>query len=567
MKYRNRKHPIGRLVGALVLTASAALAASMPGRAQAIQRLALVIGNDSYQNVQGLQNARADARAMKKVLEESGFQVTLLLDADDRAMKAAERTLKGRVAGGDEVIFYFSGHGVQLDTGNYLLPVDIHGQSQDQVKDEALGLQRVLDDLQDQKAGFSLAIIDACRDNPFKGTGRGIGSKGLAPSNPATGQMVFYSAGAGQEALDRLSDDDHDPNGLFTRVLLTQIRKEGVPVDRLLHMVRDEVVRLAKTVGHEQVPSLYDSSIGDFYFRPPAGGAGVARAQTAPAPEPEPSAPTAAGAPPAPAALDTAALSDAMTRAKWEYNVMTRAQREYNAHDYTAAFRDYSELAQQGVRQAEGTLGTMYFDGVGVAQDYALARQWLRKAADQGGPVAQFYLYRIYFEGKGVPQDNATALTWLRKAVDEGFAPAQYVLAQAYARGNIGLAKDPQEAIPLLRKAADQGMPEAQNDLGIAYKTGNGVSRDLAASVDLFHRAAEKGNTAAQLNLGEAYEFGIGVRQDYGTALGWYRQAADRGDSRAYKRVGQMYANGRGVPKDPAAAQYWMDKAVAQAAH
>ena len=143
----------------------------------------------------------------------------------------------------------------------------MRGDSEDQVKDDAVSLQRVLDELQDQKARFSLAIIDACRDNPFRQSGRAIGGRGLATTNPATGQMVIYSAGTGQQALDRLGNNDQSPNGLFTRVFLKEMEKPRVTVDRVLRGVRDEVVRLAKSIGHDQVPAFYDQALGEFYFK------------------------------------------------------------------------------------------------------------------------------------------------------------------------------------------------------------------------------------------------------------------------------------------------------------
>jgi hypothetical protein len=230
------------------------------------RRLALVIGNDSYKSVQKLVNAKSDARAIAKQLEASGFKVTLQFDLTERAMKDALRTFRTSVEGGDEVIVFFAGHGVQLGAANYLLPVDIRGDSEEQVKDEAIPLQRVLDDLSERKARFSLAIVDACRDNPFKGSGRAIGGRGLAPAAAASGQMVIFSAGAGQQALDRLGDKDKDPNGLFTRIFLKEMAKPGVPIDRVVRTVRNEVVQMAKSVGHEQVPALYDQTLGDFFF-------------------------------------------------------------------------------------------------------------------------------------------------------------------------------------------------------------------------------------------------------------------------------------------------------------
>ncbi len=232
------------------------------------KRLALVIGNDSYMSATPLQNARSDARAVAQVLQRDGFTVTLKEDLTLKAMKDALRSFKERISGGDEAVFYFSGHGVQFEGTNYLIPTDLVPQSQEQVVDESVPLQRILDDLRDQKTRFALAIVDACRDNPFKGTGRAIGGRGLAPVTAATGQMVLYSAGAGQEALDRLGSRDSDPNGVFTRVLIKELLKPGVPADQMLKNVRNQVVSLARGVNHEQVPALYDQSIGDFCFVP-----------------------------------------------------------------------------------------------------------------------------------------------------------------------------------------------------------------------------------------------------------------------------------------------------------
>jgi len=240
------------------------------------RRLALVIGNDSYQNVQPLKNARADAKAISAELKAVGFDVTLKQDLTQKAMKSALRDFKAQVAGGDEVVFYFSGHGVQFGGTNYLIPVDITADSEAQVADDAVPLQRILDDLTDQKARFSLAIIDACRSNPFKEAGRAIGGRGLVPVTPATGQMIMYSAGAGQAALDNLGPHDTNPNGVFTRVLIEAMRKPGVPAGTLLKDVQSDVVELAHGVGHEQVPALYDQSLGKFYFRPGAPGAAAA---------------------------------------------------------------------------------------------------------------------------------------------------------------------------------------------------------------------------------------------------------------------------------------------------
>jgi len=230
-------------------------------------RKALVIGNDNYGNVSKLKNAAADANAMAKSLEAVGYRVWTHIDVDEKRFKQALRDFRLQIQGGDEVLVFYAGHGVQLGAANYMLPIDIRGDTEEQVKDEAIQLQRVLDDLQEKKVKFALAVIDACRDNPFKGSGRALGGRGLAPTTAATGQMIVFSAGSGQQALDKLGDNDTNPNGLFTRIFIREMNKPGISVDRVLRNVRNEVVRLAKTVGHEQTPALYDQAVGEFYFR------------------------------------------------------------------------------------------------------------------------------------------------------------------------------------------------------------------------------------------------------------------------------------------------------------
>ena len=230
-------------------------------------RRALVIGNDTYKAVAKLSNAREDARTIAANLISVGYQVTLRLDLNEKEMKATLRNFAGQVQGGDEVLFFFAGHGVQLGAANYLLPTDIVGDSEAQVRDEASQLQRVLDDMSERKAKFTLAMIDACRDNPFKSSGRAIGGRGLAPTTAATGQMVIFSAGTGQQALDKLSASDKNKNGLFTRVFIQEMQKPNQSVDRVVKNVRNQVAELAKSVGHDQVPAIYDQVLGDFFFK------------------------------------------------------------------------------------------------------------------------------------------------------------------------------------------------------------------------------------------------------------------------------------------------------------
>lgn len=247
-------------------------------------RHALVIGNDNYQTVPKLRNAVADADAMGKALRAANYEVTMLKNRELRQMMADVRRFKAKLQGGDEVVFFFAGHGVQIGAVNYLLPVDLQSESEDQVRDESIALSRILEDLREQKPALVMAIIDACRDNPFTGTGRSIGGRGLTGVAGATGQMVIYSAGEGQKALDSLGKNDSVRNGVFTRVFVKEMSKPGLSINQIVRNVRSQVNDLARKLNHEQVPAIYDQVLGTFYFVPRDASAGVAAAEAIPEP-------------------------------------------------------------------------------------------------------------------------------------------------------------------------------------------------------------------------------------------------------------------------------------------
>jgi hypothetical protein len=267
---RRREQKVSEVAVALPVgpAAKASPSPSTPNASiQFANRKALVIGNDSYKSIPKLSNARADARAIAEGLAKVGYAVTLKTDLTEKEMKSALRTFKLQVEAGDEVAIFYAGHGVQLENSNYLIPIDVAGDGAEQVKDEAIPLQRILEDMAERKAKLTLALVDACRDNPFKSAGRSIGQgRGLAPTTAATGQMVVFSAGTGQQALDNLGPEDKEKNGIFTRVFIRELSKPGRTVDAVVKQVRNEVVKIAKSVGHDQVPAIYDQVVGDFYF-------------------------------------------------------------------------------------------------------------------------------------------------------------------------------------------------------------------------------------------------------------------------------------------------------------
>ena len=236
-------------------------------------RHALVVGIDTYENVNSLMKARNDATSVHAAFEAAGVTSTLLLDPTFREMIEALSAFTEQLGPGDEAIFYFAGHGVQIDGRNFLLMSDIPQVAPGGellLTSQSLPVDVVLDEIRNSGTRFVMLILDACRDNPFpRDDTRGVGGeRGLAAATPPEGTFIMYSAGDGQTALDRLSDDDPDPNSVFTRSLLRYIGQPGLPVHEMARLVRSDVRELAATVGHPQFPAIYDQFDGAFSVVP-----------------------------------------------------------------------------------------------------------------------------------------------------------------------------------------------------------------------------------------------------------------------------------------------------------
>lgn len=233
--------------------------------AQTPKRLALVIGNDSYKSVQPLRNARNDARLIAGVLRKAGFTVTTESDVDRTRFYTALDNFRVQIGRGDEVVFYYAGHGVQVGANQMLLPVDIAADSDRAVERNAVTVIDVQDAIRD--ARVALLILDACRDNPFpkQGTRSIGGTRGLIPPDPVAGQLVVMSAGRNQKALDRVPGEKV-ANGLFTYELAQAIQTPGVDVRTAMEQVKDRVEDRARQANHEQRPSLTNDIRGSFYL-------------------------------------------------------------------------------------------------------------------------------------------------------------------------------------------------------------------------------------------------------------------------------------------------------------
>jgi len=204
-----------------------------------------------------------------------------------------------RVSPGDTALFFFAGHGVALDGGNYLMPTDVPNVTEGQrnlLRTEGFLADDISERLRDRGAATTVMVLDACRNNPFKaGPGRSIGqSRGLSRMDTRRGMFVMFSAGAGQEALDRLGPDDAHPNSVFTRLFVDLVKRPDLDLIDVAKELQIEVPKLAASIGHEQLPAYYDQIPGRIFLA--RTGAAAPQPQRTQPPSPPPA---AVAAPPA----------------------------------------------------------------------------------------------------------------------------------------------------------------------------------------------------------------------------------------------------------------------------
>ncbi len=260
--------------------------------------LGLVIGNDRYQNVPALQKAGEDAQGYAEYFRMLGFDVTLAFDLTGREMTVALATFLDRIEPGDTVAFVFSGHGWSDGRENFLVPVDIAPSGSETLlsKDSIPlrnGFNGIVDEISKRGARFTLAIIDACRDNPFaaEGNTRSIGiARGLAPVVVPRGTFLAFSAGAGQMALDRLSDGESTRYSVFTRYFLQELAKPQ-SVQAAFKQTQQLVNTEAERVGHAQRPAYYDEVVGIACLHENCNGSAPAQSIGLPAAAPAQTAP------------------------------------------------------------------------------------------------------------------------------------------------------------------------------------------------------------------------------------------------------------------------------------
>jgi hypothetical protein len=221
------------------------------------KRLALVFGNSQYRNNSTLKNPVNDANLMEGTLKELGFEVIKRLNAGKSEMEAAIREFTEKLPDYNVALFYYAGHGIQVDGKNYLIPTDALLEKPIDCKFEAVAVNFVVDEFERYPDNTNIVILDACRNNPYASWARG-GEAGFKAMNFTSGTIIAFATSEGATAADGKGD-----NGLFTEELVKQM----VVPQSVYSVFMKTRVQVKKLSNNQQVPTEWNKLDGDFFFR------------------------------------------------------------------------------------------------------------------------------------------------------------------------------------------------------------------------------------------------------------------------------------------------------------
>lgn len=217
---------------------------------------ALLIGNANYHHISSLATPLRDVNAMGQKLLNLGFKVTIRKNLNKIQMRQAIRNFSKALRTGDKALFYFSGHGIQVNSSNYLLPVSADIQRAEEIIDEAIPLDFVLQGLNSTQSRLNLVVLDASRNISFKRHLNGFARLNRHFNNT----LVAFSASSNQ-----VSEDRNSANSLYTKYLLEHLDTPNMTVQQMLNRVRYDVYRASKG---KQSPMIEGSLLSDIRLNP-----------------------------------------------------------------------------------------------------------------------------------------------------------------------------------------------------------------------------------------------------------------------------------------------------------
>ena len=221
------------------------------------KRIALVIGNSNYEGGHFLKNPANDANLISMTLQNLGFEVIKRIDANKQTMEQAIRDFSKKLPSYNVALFYYAGHGVQVDGLNYLIPTGAKLIDKSDCKFEAISVNYVVEEFEKYPDNVNIVILDACRNDPFRSWARG-GERGFKAIAPTSGTIISFATSEGATASDGKGD-----NGLFTEQLVKQMYVPQ-PIESVFKKTRVEVERISNGT---QSPQEWSKLKGDFYFK------------------------------------------------------------------------------------------------------------------------------------------------------------------------------------------------------------------------------------------------------------------------------------------------------------
>ena len=574
---------------------AAAIGLSFHGATGALAetRVALVIGNGGYRSITTLANPPNDAKDVAAQLTALGFNVTFGVDLDRATMEGKISAFGKAAANADVSLFYYGGHGVQVASHNYLIPVDAQLHSEEEIYQHTIHLDDVIKALEQGK-GIHLVFLDACRNSPIKDAAGPSQAQGLARVGNAAGFLFAFAT-----QPDSVAFDGAGRNSPFAQALLGHVATAGEDISSMMIEVRKDVIA---ATGSAQIPWENSSLTRQFYFAPGSATAGspetmlwqlagsqrdlnllniylerypdgshVADVRSLLAEVGKSGkAPPSSG--PAPKEnVEDLLWSLARSARQRPLLELYLARYPSGAHAQDAsnllagltekqtAGASPGELCEQlATHPRDATANTPGVDLAMLTRNAGHAVAVCSQAASEHPEVAHYTALLARAKAAEGRLDEAVGL--YRQAAEAGDARAMVSLGLLFEAGDHA-PKDIPGAYALYEKAAARGSADGAINLAVALLNGKGIEKDATRAEKLLRTASQGGSAIATYNLGVLAEEGVAGKP--ADALDLFKQTSTLGDPRGFLAAAILLDEGRGVPKDSTGAAELLLRGVA----
>ena len=548
-----------RFVRSTAIASSVFVVFAVSGADASERRVAFVVGNSDYQSVAKLPNPKNDAEAVAAALKRQGFEVVSAIDIDRQDFDKAFEKFVRSMDKADLSVFYYSGHGIQVNGENRIIPVDAKLTSPSDLEVETVSVQTIMSYMQ-SNSKVQLVYLDSCRNNPFPSQSYLVGPEkqtaaagvGLAPLANSLGSLVAFSTQPGSIAID--GSGDKSP---FTESMLRHSFRVGVDAEKALEKVTQEVW---EATNNKQKPWLSNTLSQPVYLVKPvirisaldpannSSSSGVKIGSASGQSN------TAANQPDTSAQI-AALLEQAFSKPTRVPIGVGQVAMLDNLPIIRAANGAQIEIS------APPKAGVMYLDGKPLGAGDVVDEESLRKITFEPSLGSEDKVQSIELKVSQADSLGTTVDAQVQPFVVTCDAEAGEPLdLQGVGAGKLPNEIDPEKAIPACEDAVQKYPAIAR----YVYQLGRAklAGKDVPAALELFNKAAEAGHTRAFDELGNFAVRGIGREQNITEGTRLYKVGSDLGDPYAMLNYGRNLAGGRGVKKDLEGGIRLMNRAV-----